>query len=68
MDSLWAYASRALTDTETCYAQIEKELLAIVFACERFELYIYSRDLIQVESDQKPLEAIFCKPLHSAPK
>lgn len=45
-----------------------KELLAIVFACERFELYIYSRDLIQVESDQKPLEAIFCKPLHSAPK
>ena len=63
-----AYASRALTDAETRYAQIEKELLAIVFACERFEQYVYARDLIQVESDHKPLEAIFCKPLHSAPK
>ena len=29
---------------------------------------VYGRDLIQVESDHKPLEAIFCKPLHSAPK
>lgn len=63
-----AYASHALTDTETRYAQIEKELLTFIFACERFEPYIYSRDLIQVESDHKPLEAIFCKPLHSAPK
>ena len=65
---LAAYASRALTDAETRYAQIEKELLAIVFACERFEQYVYARDLIQVESDHKLLEAIFCKPLHSAPK
>ena len=63
-----AYASRAFTDTETRCAQIEKELLAIVFGCERFEPYVYSRDLIEVESDLKPLEAIFCKPLHPAPK
>lgn len=63
-----AYASRALTDTETHYAQIEKELLAIVFECEHFELYVNGCDIIQVESDHKPLEAIFCKPLHSAPK
>ncbi len=36
-----AYASRALTPTETIYAQIEKELLAIAFACGHFKAYIY---------------------------
>jgi hypothetical protein len=49
------YASRSLTQTECSYAQIEKELLAIVFAMERFENYIYSRH-VTVESDHKPLE------------
>ena len=34
-----AYASRALSDTEAGYAQIEKECLAIVFSLERFHKY-----------------------------
>ena len=63
-----AYASRALTPTETCYAQIEKELLAIVFACEKFDAYIFGRDVVKVESDHKPLESIFRKELCLAPK
>ena len=50
-----AYASRDLTPSETRYAQSEKELLAIVFACDRFEAYIYGCDRVSIESDHKPL-------------
>ena len=63
-----AYASRALTDTEVNYAQIEKELLAIVFACEKFDAYIYGRDCVRVQTDHKPLESIFRKELCTASK
>ena len=62
-----AYASRALTTTECNYAQIEKELLAILFAMEKFELYVYGR-FVTVESDHKPLEVITKKSLVNAPK
>ena len=61
------YASRALTPTESQYAQIEKELLAIVFASDHFEAYIYGRDEIHVETDHKPWESIMRKPLNNAP-
>ena len=63
-----AYASRALTPAETLYAQIEKELLAIVFAIGNFETYIYGRESVIVETDYQPLEIITKKPLGSAPK
>ena len=62
-----SFASRALTQTETRYAQIEKELLAIVFACEKFDKYIFGRDIVNVETDHKPLEEIFKKSLCDAP-
>lgn len=52
-----AYASRSLTTTEQKSAQIEKELLAIVFTCERFHYFLYGREFA-VQSDHKPLEAL----------
>ena len=61
-----AYASKSLTDTETRYANIERELLAIVFACQRFNTYMLGRPFT-VESDHKPLEMIHQKSLASAP-
>ena len=61
-----AYAFRSLSSAETCYAQIEKELLAVVFAFTKFHQYVCSKDVI-VESDHKPLEAILKKSLAAAP-
>ena len=57
-----AYASRSLNSAESNYAQIEKELLAIVFACQKFNHYIYGFPT-NVQSDHKPLESIMNKPL-----
>ncbi|CAH2091431.1 unnamed protein product [Euphydryas editha] len=61
------YASLTLTDTQSRYAQIEKEMLAIVFALERFHQYVYGRSDVVVETDHKPLESLFKKPLDSVP-
>ena len=35
-----AYASRSMTDTETRYAQIEKEAQVLTWACEKLSPYI----------------------------
>ena len=61
-----AFASRVLAPNEQKWAQIEKELLAIVFACKKFNDYIYGKEVI-IESDHKPLETIFKKQLEKAP-
>ena len=61
-----AFASISLTDTETRYANIERELLAIVFACQQFNTYVLGRPFT-VESDHKPLEMIHQKSLARAP-
>ena len=60
-----AVASKSLTDTETRYANIERELLAIVFTCQRFNIYVLGRPFT-VEADHKPLEMIHQKSLASA--
>ncbi|GFR78197.1 retrovirus-related Pol polyprotein from transposon 297 [Elysia marginata] len=61
-----AFASKALTDEETRYANIERELLAVVHGCERFHTYFYGQ-AFTVESDHKPLKSIHLKHLKAAP-
>ena len=56
-DKQWrpiAYASCSMSETEQRYAQIEKEALAITWACEKFSDYILGKP-IQIETDHKPL-------------
>lgn len=62
-----AFAARKLTAPESRWAQIEKEMLAIVYGCTKFHQYIYGHKLVTVESDHKPLESIFKKPLNETP-
>ena len=55
------YVSRSLTEAESRYAQIEKELLAVHFSLERYNQYTYGKKVL-VESDHKPLEINVKKP------
>ncbi|GFR83810.1 transposon Ty3-I Gag-Pol polyprotein [Elysia marginata] len=61
-----AYSSRSLTDTVTRYAQLEKEILAVVHACKKFHCFIFGKE-VTVFTDHKPLEQIFKKQLLAAP-
>ena len=52
-----AYASRSMSPTEQRYAQIEKEALAMCWACEKFQYYLVGRQFI-AETDHKPLVSV----------
>lgn len=58
-----AYASRCLSKTECKYAQIEKETLAVYFACHKFHQMIYGHKII-VYTDHQPLITIFKKEIN----
>ena len=58
------YMSRAFEESKQNWAFIEREMLAIVYGCERFHQYMYGRKT----TDHKPLETITRKPISSTPK
>lgn len=57
-----AFAS--LTQTQQRYAQIEKEMLAVVFGLRHFHFYTYGRKVL-IETDHKPLIGLKENPLDS---
>ncbi|XP_071098994.1 uncharacterized protein [Haliotis cracherodii] len=48
------YVSRKLAERERAYSTIEKECLAIVWAIQKLERYLYGREFI-LETDHQPL-------------
>lgn len=63
-----AYASRTMPETERrSWAQIEKEMGAVLFGLDKFRQYTFGRP-VTVITDHQPLETISKKPLSKAPK
>ncbi|XP_054276450.1 uncharacterized protein K02A2.6-like [Macrosteles quadrilineatus] len=53
-----AYASRALTQAETNYSQLDREALAIIYAVTHFYNYVFGKKFTLV-TDNEPLSHIF---------
>ncbi|XP_033126376.1 uncharacterized protein LOC117124300 [Anneissia japonica] len=61
-----AFASKSLSPAQANYSNIERETLALVFGINRFHTYLFGKEFL-VETDHKPLEMIWKKPLTSTP-
>ena len=62
-DDKWkpvAFASRSMTETERRYSQIEKEALALVWACEKFTDDIVGKPIL-LKTNHKPLVLLLRK-------
>ena len=55
-----------LSTVEMNYSNIERELLAILFACEKLHTYTFRLEIV-VHTDHRPLQTIFQKPISLAP-
>ena len=60
------YVSRTLSDAERRYSQIEKEALAVVWACEKLQPYLLGHRFI-IYTDNKAVELIMRNPLSTPP-
>ncbi|GFU76592.1 uncharacterized protein K02A2.6 [Trichonephila clavipes] len=56
-----AYGSVSLTQTQQRYAQIEKELMSVIYGLEHFNYYIYGR-IVTVQTDHKRIQGLSKKP------
>ena len=61
-----AFASKSLTGVESHYANIERQLLTVIFAFIWFNTYLQGCRFT-VQSDHNPLEMIHLKSMHNAP-
>ena len=61
-----AFAWKALTPAEARCANIEQELLTVVYGCEKFHSYLYGRSFV-FKTDHRPLERIHKKNLMQSP-
>ena len=62
-----AYTLFTVRPNEVLWAQIEKETLAICAACEKWDLWLYGKQ-ITIHTDDQPFETIFKKPLFKVPR
>ena len=53
-------ASRALTETEQNYQNLEREALGTIWGMEKFHYFLYGNEFT-LETDQKPLVSIYKK-------
>ena len=69
-DQSWqpvTYASHTMTSIECRYAQVEKEAIALTWACKKFANYVLDKKFT-IETDHKPLLPLLGnKSLHSLP-
>lgn len=67
LTNIICYASRTLTPVERRYSQIEREGLAIAWACQKFHLYLYGGPTFDIITDHKPLVPMFNNPRSQLP-
>ena len=61
-----AFKSRTYTSTEQNYCLLERKTLTIVFACLKFNEYLYGKKVI-VKNDHKLFKSILNTLIHKTP-